>query len=50
MNFYFSLINGLPAGVTIHEIDEKLDHGNIIDQIKVEVQSTDTSYTLYQRV
>src|SRR5690349_163732 len=26
----FSLVNGLPAGATIHEIDAEIDHGAII--------------------
>jgi methionyl-tRNA formyltransferase len=46
----FSIINKLPLGATIHEIDEKLDHGSIIAQEQVEVFSWDTSLTAYNRV
>jgi methionyl-tRNA formyltransferase len=46
----FSILNGLPLGATIHEIDEQLDHGGIIAQEKVELHAWDTSLTAYQRV
>lgn len=46
----FSIINKLPLGATIHEIDEDLDHGNIISQQKVPVYSWDTSLSAYNRV
>ncbi|MCF8461077.1 MAG: dTDP-4-amino-4,6-dideoxyglucose formyltransferase [Flavobacteriales bacterium] len=46
----FSIINGLPLGATIHEIDELLDHGNIIAQEQVELLAWDTSKTVYHRV
>jgi methionyl-tRNA formyltransferase len=46
----FSLINKLPLGATIHEIDEEIDHGVIIDQEEVAVFSWDTSLTAYERV
>tara|TARA_R110002012_G_scaffold320587_1_gene544628 strand:+ start:886 stop:1539 length:654 start_codon:yes stop_codon:yes gene_type:complete len=46
----FSLINKLPIGATIHEIDEELDHGPIIYQEEIEIKSTDTSFSLYNKV
>lgn len=46
----FSIINGLPAGATIHEIDEELDHGMIIAQREVRIESWDTSASLYSKV
>ena len=46
----FSILNGLPLGATIHEIDEQLDHGAIIVQKPVELNSWDTSLTAYNRV
>ncbi|CAM3209509.1 dTDP-4-amino-4,6-dideoxyglucose formyltransferase [Mycobacterium intermedium] len=46
----FSLINGLPVGVTIHEIDEELDHGPIIAQQECAIESWDTSGTVYARL
>jgi len=46
----FSIINDLPIGATIHEIDEKIDNGSIIAQELVKKYSFDTSETLYNRV
>jgi methionyl-tRNA formyltransferase len=46
----FSILNGLPLGATIHEIDEQLDHGRIIAQEKVPVHAWDTSLSAYNRV
>lgn len=46
----FSLINGLPCGATLHEIDEHLDHGRIIGQQEVAVNAWDTSADVYNRV
>lgn len=46
----FSILNGLPAGVTIHEIDEQLDHGPVIVQRQVPVYEWDTSLDVYQRI
>ncbi len=46
----FSIINGLPLGATIHEIDAELDHGAIIDQEQLELHAWDTSLTAYNRV
>ena len=46
----FSIINSLPWGATIHEIDEKLDHGDIIIQEQMELHSWDTSFSAYKRV
>ncbi|MBX2889187.1 MAG: dTDP-4-amino-4,6-dideoxyglucose formyltransferase [Ferruginibacter sp.] len=46
----FSIINKLPAGATIHEIDEQLDHGPIIAQKPIKIECWDTSYTVYYKV
>ncbi len=46
----FAIIHQLPVGATIHEIDEKLDHGPIIARAFVEQQSIDTSESLYNKV
>lgn len=46
----FSILNGLPTGATIHEIDEHLDHGNIIAQKEVPNFKWDTSIDIYNRV
>lgn len=46
----FSIVNKMPLGATLHEIDEKLDNGDIIDQEEVDLFSFDTSLTAYNRV
>ena len=46
----FSIIHDLPIGATIHEIDEKLDNGNIIARRLVKKNNWDTSKELYERV
>jgi len=46
----FSIINGLPWGATIHEIDEDLDHGKIIVQEQIDLYPWDTSLSAYNRV
>jgi methionyl-tRNA formyltransferase len=46
----FSILNGLPCGATIHEIDEALDHGNIICQKEVKIELWDTSFTAYNKI
>ena len=46
----FSIINGKKAGVTIHEIDEQLDHGPIIVQREYKIKSWDTSETAYNNI
>ncbi len=46
----FSILNNLPAGATIHEIDEWLDHGNIIAQKRIKMESWDTSFTAYNKI
>lgn len=46
----FSIINKLPVGVTIHVMDEEIDHGDIIIQEEVEVESNDTSLDVYNKI
>ena len=46
----FSILNKLPIGVTIHEMDDKLDHGPIILQKEVKISSYDTSYDVYKKI
>lgn len=46
----FSIIHDLPIGATIHEIDNDLDHGNIIARAFVKKEITDTSLSLYNKV
>ena len=46
----FSIINGLPCGATIHEMDEFLDHGPVICQKEVLIESWDTSFSAYNKI
>lgn len=46
----FSILNKKPAGATMHYMDEKIDHGDIIAQETAKVSSWDTSLSLYQKV
>jgi methionyl-tRNA formyltransferase len=46
----FSILNGLPCGATIHEMDQHLDHGPVICQKEVRIESWDTSLTAYNRI
>jgi len=46
----FSIINGLPAGVTIHEMTERIDDGPVIFQEEVKISPHDTGETLYGRI
>jgi len=46
----FSIINGFPVGVTIHEMDEQLDHGPIIVQEKCTIDPWDTSESVYLKI
>ena len=46
----FSILNKLPVGATIHEIDEKLDNGGIIARAYVTKNSYDTSESLYNKI
>lgn len=46
----FAIIEDLPIGATLHEIDEELDHGAIIDRRLVNKELSDTSQTLYNRI
>jgi methionyl-tRNA formyltransferase len=46
----FSIIKKMPIGATIHEIDDKLDHGSIIVRELIAKNSFDTSETLYNKI
>lgn len=46
----FAIIDNLPVGATIHEIDNDLDHGPIIAQEFVDIESFDTSGSLYDKI
>ena len=45
-----SLVDGSPAGVTIHAIDKHADTGPVWAQKEVAISPTDTAYTLYNRL
>jgi methionyl-tRNA formyltransferase len=46
----WSIVDGTPAGVTIHFVDEGIDTGDVVAQRRVEVEPTDTGETLYRRL
>ena len=46
----FSIINGKPAGATLHKMDIEIDNGPIIERIEVAINSWDTSKSVYSRV
>ena len=46
----FSIINKKPVGVTIHEMDNLLDHGPIIYSQRVEINNHETSEDVYKKI
>jgi methionyl-tRNA formyltransferase len=46
----FSIVNKKPIGCTIHIMDAEIDHGDVIYQKEIKVNSWDTSLDVYKRV
>jgi len=46
----FSMINGQPAGITIHEMDEAVDHGPIIHREAIAIAPDEVSADVYRRI
>jgi len=46
----FSILNGYPVGVTIHCMDEEIDHGHVIAQEIVDISIEDTSLEVYRKI
>jgi methionyl-tRNA formyltransferase len=46
----FSMMNGLPTGATIHEVDEFIDNGDIIAQEEVQMYMYEDSKQLHERI
>ena len=46
----WSIVDGTPAGATVHYIDAGVDTGDIIAQTQVDVEPVDTGATLYRRL
>lgn len=46
----FSMIDGQPVGVTIHEIDSTIDNGPIIYQEQLEIREDEISSDIYNRL
>lgn len=46
----WSIVEGTPAGVTLHTIDAGVDTGKILAQEKVKVEPTDTGKSLYEKL
>jgi len=45
-----NILNGSDAGVTLHLIDENADTGTILVQRKIKVESSDTAFSLYEKL
>ena len=43
------IIEGTPAGITLHYIDEGIDTGNVIARKRIDVTPVDTAQTIYER-
>ena len=46
----WSIVDGSPAGVTIHFVDEGIDTGDIIAQAQVVIEPVDTGESLYRKL
>jgi methionyl-tRNA formyltransferase len=46
----WSIVDGTPAGATVHVMDEGFDTGDILTQVPVEVCAWDTGETLYAKL
>lgn len=46
----FSILNKKPAGLTIHVMDEEIDHGDIIAQDTIDITAYDTSLSAYDKI
>ena len=46
----WSIVDGTPAGATLHYVDASVDTGDIIAQQQVEVEPIDTGATLYEKL
>jgi methionyl-tRNA formyltransferase len=46
----WSIIDGTPAGTTLHYVNDGIDSGDIISQKQIVTNITDTSETLYHRL
>jgi dTDP-4-amino-4,6-dideoxyglucose formyltransferase len=46
----FSIINKMPAGATIHIMDEEIDHGDIVIQEEIRINNCDNSLDAYTRI
>jgi len=45
--YYWSIVEGTPAGVSLHFIDAEIDKGNVLFQRKIDTPITTTGETLY---
>ncbi len=46
----WSIVEGTPAGVSLHFVDEGIDTGDLVARERVEVDVTDTGETLYRKL
>jgi methionyl-tRNA formyltransferase len=46
----WAILDGTPAGATLHYMDEALDSGAVVYQRRAEVDPADTAHSLYQKL
>jgi methionyl-tRNA formyltransferase len=46
----WALLDGTPAGASLHYMDESLDTGDVICQRQIEIDPADTAHTLYRKL
>jgi methionyl-tRNA formyltransferase len=46
----WAILHNLNAGITVHRIDDALDHGDIIARVYIKAHKWDTSESLYKRI
>lgn len=46
----WAMLDGTPAGATLHFMDEGIDTGDIIARVRVDPAPHDTAHTFYQRI
>ena len=46
----WAILDGTPAGASLHYIDESLDTGDLVCQKQAEIDPSDTAHTLYAKL
>jgi methionyl-tRNA formyltransferase len=48
-SYVWSVLDGTPAGVSLHRMNSEVDTGELISQARIRVELTDTGETLYKK-